>query len=131
MRSQNIEPRKQDGVIAIITAVIMGIVLLLIAQSISISGFFVSKGSLDVEFRQQAYILAFSCFDTALYKLNDDLDYPGNETLQVGNHTCEIEPIIPSGLNTIIKSNATIDRSFSRLEVTLDDFFQIISFKEI
>lgn len=121
---------QQKGFAILTAVIILSIVLVLIAQGLSTSGYFQRRGLLDFQFKELSYWLARSCADVAYYKLENDLDYPGNETLTIDQYQCTIQPITTESGNTVIRATATVDQSTTKLKLTTDDELAIISFAE-
>lgn len=126
MKSQ----QKQSGFIVLTSVIVLSVVLLLLAQTLSTSGYFQRQGTLEFEFKEESYFLALSCADHALAKLFQDFEYPGNETLTVNESTCHIDPITYSGSDTIIQTYSTVSTSTTKLKTKLDADFTVISFQE-
>ena len=118
------------GFVVLTTVIILSVVLILIAQALSSSGYFQRRGLLDFQFKELSYWMARSCADTALSKLSADLDYAGNETITIDQYQCTIQSITVQGTNSIIKTNATVDQSTTKLKITTDGDYNIISFTE-
>lgn len=121
---------RDSGFVVLTSVIILSVVLLLIAQAASTSGYFQSAGALDFEFKELSYSLALSCIDRAYYNLSQDLDYAGNEDLAIGGYTCRIDPVTVQGLNTTFQSSATAETSTTKLKMTIDQNFTITSFQE-
>jgi len=114
------EQKKNSGFIVLTTVIVLSIVLLLIAQTLSTTGYFQRRGILNFQFRELSYFSALSCLDRALYKLTYDLDYTGNETLQLGLYQCSILSVTYAGTITTIHTTATVDQSTTKLVGTAD-----------
>jgi hypothetical protein len=123
--------KKNSGFVAIIIAVIVGIVLILMSLSMATMSYYAGIGGVDIQKRDDSYVAAFSCFDTAWYKLSDDLDYLGNETIAVGSNSCHIDPITSQGAGFVIITTSTVDRNTTQLRGVLNEFLQLTSFEEI
>lgn len=121
---------QQDGFIILTAVIILSIVLLLLAQTLSTAGYLQRRGISDFEYKEQSYYLALSCADKALYKLDNDLDYVGNETFTIKTFTCTIDPITTEGVNTVIRTWAVVGQSKTKLKITTDAYLNIVSFAE-
>jgi len=121
---------RRDGFIVLLSVIILSAVLLLLAATLSTSGYFQRRGVLDSQFRESSYFLALSCIDQAAFKLSGDLDYAGNETISMGQYQCSILPLVTEGTNTLIHSTATVDQNTSKLVATLNADLAIISIVE-
>ena len=122
---------KKNGFVVLTSVIILSVVLLLIAQAVSTSGYFQSSGSLDFEFKELSYSLALSCIDRAYYNLNQDLDYAGNENITITGYTCHIDPVVLQGSDTTFQSSATAGTSTTKLKMTIDQNFAITAFQEL
>ena len=121
---------KNSGFVVITSVIILSVVLIIIAQTLSTTGYLQRHGILDFEFKELSYFVALSCADRAIFKLSDDLDYTGNETAQVDTYQCTISPFTTEGSNTIIRTQATVNNSTTKLKVTTDVYLNIVSFAE-
>ena len=82
-----------EGFIALTSAIIMSAILLMVAATGSLSGFFTRSTVLDAEYKERSLALADACIDTALVRLAGDFDYTGGETVEVdGAGHCQILP---------------------------------------
>ncbi len=122
--------RQNNGFIVLTSVIIMSVILIIVGQALSTSGYFQRRGVLDTEFKEQSYFLALSCADRALFKMSNDLDYVGNETLHIKTYQCTIDPITTQGGTTTIHTKATVDRSTTKLKLTTDEYLNLISFGE-
>ena len=118
------------GFIVLTSVIILSVVLLLIAQSLSMSGYFQSEGSLNFESKELSYFTAYSCLDRAWYKMSQDLDYAGGETLSIGNNTCTISPFTTQGTDTVIRTSSTAQGATTKLKMVVNEFFTFVSFQE-
>lgn len=82
-----------EGFIALISAVIISLVLMMVVFSVSTLGFFSRFNQLDSEYKEKSSALAESCVDLAILKLIENKDYPGNEVVISADSSCEIKPI--------------------------------------
>lgn len=81
------------GFIALITVlIILGVVLLV---GLGISQLSISEAQMSLQKSQssQAFYLANLCAEDALMKLKNDSNYLGNETITIGEESCQILPI--------------------------------------
>jgi hypothetical protein len=85
------------GFIALISALIISLVLLLIASGGSISGFYTRVNSLSSEYKEQSQALADACVSHTLLALALDAAYAGSATTTVGDAACYTGPITVSG----------------------------------
>lgn len=131
-RTYNLET--QRGFIALMSAVIISIILLLIATNLSLTSFYGRSNILDFELKERSYALAEACADTAILKLVNDPGYTppaGGEFVNVDGNDCVIESVTGGGLKIIdIKTDYKNYVTNLEIETDLTDM-SIISWKEI
>jgi hypothetical protein len=85
--------KKLGGFIALITVFIIISIALLISLGFGL----LSIGEIDMGFEKtqssQAYFLANLCAEQALMKLKEDINYTGNEIINIENGSCQILPV--------------------------------------
>ncbi len=89
----NFAKQNSDGFIALITILIILGAVLLISLGISQRSFGEIQMSLQKSQSSQAFYLANLCAEDALMKLKEDSNYLGNETITIGEESCQILPI--------------------------------------
>lgn len=109
-----------DGYIAITTAIILSIVVLVVALSLGSAAMFTRAQILDAESKRLSYSIARSCLDRARLEMALSPIYVGNATTTISNHQCHLETIETSGGNKIIKTKASIGNATSHLKLTVD-----------
>lgn len=100
-------PRHESdsGFIALITAILLGAILMTVALSISTTGFFTRGQLLDAEYKERSRSLAEACVDVALLKLTANPLYTppaGGETIPAAGANCVISLITATGSNVTI-----------------------------
>ena len=111
----------QQGYIALLSVIIIGVTLLSIIASESASGSQLQSVTLGTEFQEQARTLAESCANQALAKLLSDQNYRGDTTNATENGVCHIFPIILTTLNsgmTTIKTQGIVRGYYTNLVLT-------------
>jgi hypothetical protein len=112
--------KSNSGFIALMSAVIISVLLLLMAANLGTNGFYNRFNILDSELKERSSALAEACADTALLKLANDSTYVGPETVIVsGTDTCTIDtttPINPRVFNV----HANYNNSYTNLQITID-----------
>ncbi len=123
----------QTGFIALISATIIAVVLLLVTSSANLSGFYSRSNSLDAELKERSGAIAEACVDEALLKLANDSGYTGNVDVIVdGANQCHIDSLVPSTDPIIITARADYNHFFTRLEVKVDKTnLSVISWQEL
>ena len=120
--------KKQEGFIALMSAVVISILVLAITLSLGMSGFFGRFNVLDSEFKERTFALAEACGDVAILKLAQDASYnPSNEVVNVGSDSCTIVSLTTSGSNKIIKTQAIINKAYTNLKITVNAFTFVVA----
>ena len=134
-RNYNLETQK--GFIALMSAVIISVILLLIATNLSLTSFYGRSNILDFELKERSSALAEACADTAILKLANDLGYipvAGGEDVFVGLDKCTIESVAPgAGSEIIIHTQSDYKDYFTNLKIIVDssDDLSVVSWEEI
>lgn len=110
----------RSGFILIISVLVLSTVIAVIAASAAfgLAGSELRGDELDAS--TDAKALAEGCAETALFKLRNDTNYVGNETLTIGTGSCTIRPIIV-GPPLTIETQATANTRVYRLRVEVSD----------
>lgn len=111
----------RSGYLAITTAIIISLVMLLVASVLGSSSLFSRFSDLDSLSKKESYYLARSCVDYALLKMAVGT-YSGNETVLIGSQQCTILPIETSGNNKIVKAKgqSAVGGVTTNLKVTIN-----------
>ncbi|HDZ54821.1 MAG TPA: hypothetical protein ENI19_03095 [Candidatus Nealsonbacteria bacterium] len=105
------------GFIALMAVlIILGIVLMI---GLSISFLSIGEVSMSLQKSQssQAHYLASLCAEDALMKLKEDLNYPGGETINIENGSCQILSI--EG-NWTIKVSASFQNQTRKIAIMIN-----------
>ncbi len=124
--------KNNTGFIALVSAVIISVVLLLVATNLSITSFYSRSNILDSELKEKSLALAEACADTAILKLVNNPNYnPINESVVVGGDNCIIQSV--AGTNPKIISVRTNYRNYiTKLEISIDPAtMMVIYWKEM
>ena len=111
---------RNSGFVVLTTVLVLSVVLLLLAQTLSTAGYIQGSGALHFGLKEQSFALARSCLDRGYYNLSQDLDYTGNETLTMGTATCHIDTIITQNGESTITSSATVEQNTTRLKMVVE-----------
>lgn len=123
--------KENGGYIALISAIIMTVILILISIVTSQSSFLGRFDSQVLELKDKSYNLANGCLNHARLKLAQG-SYGGNETVTIGTDSCTIDPISTILGNTVITSKATVGNTTTKLKLTVDSLtLGIVSLEEI
>lgn len=111
----------QRGFIAITTTMILMVILLVVATSLSFSGFFTRYNILDSELKKVSVALAEGCVDQALLELANDSSYsPSNQIVSIGGNFCTIKNITTSGGEKNINVEADYQHYITNLSVKVN-----------
>ncbi len=125
--------KKNSGFIALMSAVIISVVLLLIVTNLSMTSFYNRFNILDTELKEKSVGIAEACIDKAILNLVKNSAYnPVDEVVSVGSDTCIIKSITTSGSIKTILVKADLKNYITNLQVKVDDTsFDVISWEEI
>ncbi len=122
----------QRGFMALISVILISAILMLIATSLSFSGFYARYNILDSEFKTQSTELAKSCIDAALIRLAHDYAYiPQNNKIFFGNDSCAFESVLSSSSQKIIQVQANYKDFVTNMRVVISPNFSITSREEV
>ena len=126
---------RNRGFIALMSAIIISVVLLLIASSGALTGFFSRFNLLETEFKERGTAIAEACADEAILELVTDPTYSGNATTTVSSPSglCYIGAIDSSVPNQkSFKTRAIYQNTFTTMQVSVDSInWSILSWKEL
>jgi hypothetical protein len=121
-----------NGFIAITTTMILSVILLVVATSLSFSGFFTRYNILDSELKKISIALAEGCVDQALLKLATNSSFSFPETVNINENTCQIINISSSGYPKTIKTRSEFKNYVTNLEVEVgSDTLNITKWEEV
>ncbi len=123
----------KSGFIALISVIIISAVLLIVATTLSFSGFFGRFSVLEHEFKKKSFSLAEACAEQARLKLFIDNEYSGNETVNVGTDSCQIFPSSnPTGNPRNFDIRAIYRDSYTNLKISVESSDgSIVSWAEV
>ena len=124
---------KKEGFIALMSVIIISAILLLVAVTAGLTGFYSRSNILDAEFKERSVALADACVDQALLQIAINPSYGGDTTVTLSDKDqCYIGPVPPgSGIKTF-KTQAIFQNAYTNLEITIDTSdISIVSWKEI
>ncbi len=110
----------RSGYIAITSAIILSLVLMLVAISLSQGNIFNRIYIVDFNNKQLSFSVARSCLNSAMLSLAQSSSYLGNEVIFVSAYTCTIRPIITSAPNKIVEVRAQIQKATTNLRLTVN-----------
>ncbi|OGI60837.1 hypothetical protein A2814_03435 [Candidatus Nomurabacteria bacterium RIFCSPHIGHO2_01_FULL_38_19] len=118
---QKTQKKTTAGFIALMSAIIISVILLLIAVNLSFTGFYSRSNILDSEFKARSSALAEACVDTVLLNLANNPSYTGEESITVsGTDTCEIGTIVPTADPIIVEVTADFQNAITNLHIEVN-----------
>lgn len=117
--------KQQRGFIALISAIIISMILLLVITDASLTSFYGRFNVLDSEYKERSSALADACVDTLLLRLADGQNPTG--TIAVGTDQCQIVTSTnPYAIQAIYQN------SYTNLQITLNNTsLAIVSWVEV
>ena len=113
--------KKQSGFVALITAIVLSLILIIITTTLNQTSFLTRSMLLDAEYKERSAALAEACVDVARLKLANDATYVGSELgVLVGADTCDIRPISISGSQKVIETKASFRGATTNLRVLVN-----------
>ncbi|OGL67239.1 hypothetical protein A2856_04265 [Candidatus Uhrbacteria bacterium RIFCSPHIGHO2_01_FULL_63_20] len=100
--------------VMIISAVLLG---LAVAAARTLHGT-LSSGT-SIERWDDAKALAEGCAEQAIWRLTEDQNYAGNETIAINGSPCTIRPVTGNPTPKIVETEATVGNRTYRLRVTV------------
>ena len=117
MRKNKIKiERVNRGYIAIVSAVIVTLILLLVVLVSSQRSFLSNEGARMFEAKEESMAAAEGCLEHALLKITIG-SYSGGETIVVGSSTCAVLPIQFLTTSTVIKASSTVRNATTKLRL--------------
>ena len=86
------QKNKKNGFVALISAVIISVLLLIITVGVSMTGIMGRFNVLDAESKERSISLAEACADTAILNFSQAFSPPS--TVTAGSDTCSIFPVV-------------------------------------
>lgn len=95
-----------------------------IGISIAVSGMLLgvgfSRNALVIEQSNQAKALANACSEKALESLRENVNYAGNETVNLGQGSCQIFAVLGSGnTNRTVEASGTVNSITRKVQVDI------------
>jgi hypothetical protein len=114
LNTKNYKLKTNNGFIALVTVLIIFAIALLIGLSVSLLSISEAQMGLKKSQSSQSTYLANLCAEDALMKLKEDINYSGNETIEIGGGSCQILPI--EG-NWTIKTIANFENQVKKIKI--------------
>ncbi len=122
--------KSEQGYIALTTVIILGVTLLVAVLGFGFIIFFNRESTTQAILKDDSYFAARACIEQALLNLTADSAYTGGENISVGSNQCTISSVAQDGENYLIITTATVERSTTTLELTVDGILDVVSFIE-
>jgi len=117
------------GYIALISVLIISAVMLLITIGVSYFGISQSKMTIQKNQTLESYYLAQACAEEASMKLKEDLEYQGNETININGNSCTILPVEGSGNeNRVVKTSSNAYNQIRKIQIVYKISTEQVSF---
>ena len=111
--------KNNNGYIAIVTAVILSTIIYFLAFSFSETSTLGRYDVLILNNKKESRYLSESCLDYAKLQLAININYAGNETVNLPNGSCLIGAVVTQGSNKVITSTASFGNAKTVLKLTL------------
>jgi hypothetical protein len=120
------------GFVALMSVIIISAILLLIASTLSLSGFYSRYNILDSELKERSSALAEACIDQGLLLIANNTSHPATTTIKIGGGQCDLGPIVTGSSPVILMAQATSSNYFTTLRVLVSPAsISIISWEEL
>ncbi len=123
------DEKNNKGFIALMSAIIISIVLLLMITNLSLTGFYGRFNILDFELKEKSSALAEACADEAILNLTQNIDYTGD--VNVGADKCSIRSITGSNIKKTIEVSADYKNYITNLEIDVDTNIAVTRWEEV
>ncbi len=127
--------KNQPGYIALMSAIIISVLLLLLAVTVSLTGFLSRSNELDAEYKQRSLSLAQGCAQAALLHLAQGQGNTGVGDVNIGNDKCSITSIqlnTPAAGQITIQTKAVFQDAITNLQFIVNSSnLSIISWQEL
>ena len=112
--------KQNDGYIALVTALIVGVVSTVILVSLLVLGLGYSRSSQSSSFLAQARSLSNACAEDALRQLRANSNFTATNTVvSLGNGTCTYSLTNTGGNNRQINSHCDVQTVTSKLQINV------------
>ncbi|HOZ53093.1 MAG TPA: hypothetical protein PK142_00240 [bacterium] len=124
----------KKGFVALISVVIVGAIILSIAVFMIYINLNSSQGGLIIKKSDQARMLAQTCSEYALQKINDENDFDGANNFLLLEGNCSYSVISGSGENRTINSWGQVENIIRKEKIIIDQInpeINIVSWQEV
>ncbi|MFH0890959.1 MAG: hypothetical protein V1856_02925 [Candidatus Liptonbacteria bacterium] len=109
--------KKQEGYIAIASALIISGTVILLVSAMGLGSFLVRNNISDSYYKERSYALAEACVQAALLRISENQAYAGGEDISVASDTCSIVAVESSSTYKVIRTQAVYQNSYTNLQV--------------
>ena len=122
--------RAEQGYVAITSVIILSSLLMLVAISAGVYGYFARLNILETEYKQRSLGLAESCAQMALLRLKQFPDYLGEDRVYLTKtENCRMNVSV-FGANRLIQAQGKYIDAFTNLSVEVNSFLDLVSWLE-
>lgn len=125
----------QHGYVALMSALIISVVLVILSVSISTVGFYSRFNVADSEYKQRSSALAEGCVDAALLRLAQNTAYvpaAGGDVIALDTDSCKIVSLSTIAGQKIIQVQAVYKKAVTNFKIVVDsNSFSLISWEEL
>ena len=135
--TKNYKLENKKGFVALMSAIIISVILLLLVTNLSLTGFYSRLNILDSELKDRSSALAEACADMAILKLVNDINYvlvAMDHNISVKTEYCDIYSLTSTSSNITIITKANYNNIyFTTLKIIVDSTnnMSVISWEEI
>jgi hypothetical protein len=115
-----IKKQKINGYIVLISFIIIGAIILIVALGISFISLNQKTAIISHNRSLRNYYLANACANYAILKLQSDLNYSGNETVALDQDNCRVESVTGSGKDRTIITSSQLGQQIKKLKIELE-----------
>ncbi len=113
--------KNKNGYIALITVIIISAVVLILILSLTFASLSEKQTIISHNRSLKNYYLANACANYAILQLQKNLDYQGQETINIDEYNCQIESVFGKGnTNRSFITSSQINDQKKVLKVELD-----------
>lgn len=108
------------GYIAITSAILITILVLVIVSALSIASLFLRNEISNSYYKEISRAAAESCVQKALFSLSGNAGYAGGDSYSVASATCSVVSVARNGSLLSIKTQSSFKDAFTVLNVTVN-----------
>lgn len=109
--------RRESGYIALLAVLVVGAAATAIGLTLLTTGTDSQRSGLIEQQSKQARGLATACAEEALQQIHDNATFAGNNTLTLGQGTCDYSVTVTSGTTSTVMASGTVENVVKRIRV--------------